>query len=191
MARKRNDLGPAADAKIRSLMLRGGTARSIFEALRAAGVKGASERTIARRMKEARAGVNATRAKKFAGTPPRAAAKSTRPPQRGKQPPPPENAEPLPATEEEIARADPATLDRWLQTATRMGDAAEALGDLDSLAKMGRLSVSLLEAKRKATPPPKEDPNDHPDMIAMGARVADQLHMLIDKIAKAWEHTAP
>jgi hypothetical protein len=47
---------------------------------------------------------------------------------------------------------------------------------------MGRLTGALLEAKRRSTPTPKVDPNDDPDMIAMGEQVAERLHRLIDQV---------
>jgi hypothetical protein len=63
-----------------------------------------------------------------------------------------------------------------------MADAAYAAGDLDGFGKMGRLTSALLEAKRKATPPPALDPNERPDMIAARERARDAFHKLIDRV---------
>lgn len=92
-------------------------------------------------------------------------------------------APPLPETEDDIPDGtDIDTLDRWIQIAERNGRAAENEGNLQALAQMGRLSASLLEAKRKGAPPIVPDPNDSPDMVKLGADVAERLHKMIDQV---------
>jgi hypothetical protein len=145
------------------MMARGGTAQSISDTLTSAGISGASKRTIARRMQELRGEVNADRAQRVA------AAKVT-------------PAIPLPASPDAIPEgAEPSDYDTWLADAKEQADAAQAVGDLEGFGKMGRLTVALLEAKRKATPLPKDDPNERPDMIAAKERARKELHKLIDQ----------
>lgn len=163
MPRKRSELGPGTEARIVALMRAGGTADSIAAQLGAEGVK-ASRATIGRRMQELKGKVSAARAERFQAAPPVEAA-------------------PLPPSADDIPEgASLEMLDRWLATAKRMGEIAESEGDLDALATAGRLSVSLLEAKRKATPPTRPDPNDNPDMVKLGGEVAARLHKMIDQV---------
>lgn len=92
-------------------------------------------------------------------------------------------APPLPETEDDIPEGtDIDTLDRWIQVAERNGRAAENEGNLQALAQMGRLSASLLEAKRKGAPPVIPDPNDSPDMVALGAEVEARLLKMVDLV---------
>lgn len=190
MARPRRDLTPAQEAHLLDLMSRGGTVESCTAALHAKGAN-VSKATVGRRMREMQGKVKERRAERVA-----ALAKVSRAepePDPPKKPGPKKRAKPkktaepeleLPASPAEIPdAADPGTLDRWIETANRMGRIAEDEGDLDSLAKMGRLTAALLEHKRKAAPPPKHDPNDDPDMIKLGAEVAARLHSLIERVA--------
>lgn len=157
MGRDRTDFGPAVDQQIREFMARGGTAQSISDALSSIGVKGASNRTIARRMQEFKAGVRAERS--------------------GMR-----TDDPLPATPDAVPEgAAESDYDSWLADAKAHADAAQAEGDLEGFGKMGRLTVALLEAKRKATPLPKEDINAHPDMLAAKERARAALHRLVDQ----------
>lgn len=94
-------------------------------------------------------------------------------------------APPLPESPDEIPDGtDLDTLDRWLMIAERNGRAAEQEGNLQALAQMGRLSASLLDAKRKSAPLPVPDPNEHPDMIKLGAEVEERLHRMVDILTK-------
>lgn len=166
MARNRKDLGGATESRIVALMRAGGTADSITAQLGAEGVQ-ASRATIARRMQELRGTVQAARAEKA-----REAAATSKGDER-----------PLPASPDAIPEGtDLETLDRWLKTAERMGELAESDGDLSALAAAGRLSASLLEAKRKATPPRAPDPNENPDLRKLGAEVAARLHKMIEQV---------
>lgn len=170
MPRTRIDFTAKTEAKIVAMMGKGGTAKSISKVLLAAGVDGASPATITRRMRELRGKVKAEKA-------PAQPARS-RAPRR-----PPATEQPLPPTPEAIPEgASLDELNEWLRRAEKMGRAAEEAGDLQGLGAMGRLSASLLEARRKAQPVVKPDPNDDPDMVAMGEQVAAELHKLVDKV---------
>lgn len=164
MGRKRNELGPDVEGQILAFMKVGRTAQNIYEALAANGVKGISVPTITRRMRELRAGMRSA---------PVAAS-------------PAATEEEIPETPEAIPADTPLEiLDRWIATVARLGRKAAAADDLDGIGKMGRLSASLLEARRKATPPPVADPNDSPDMVALGALVAERLHKMINQVRGA------
>lgn len=66
--------------------------------------------------------------------------------------PPVPPAAPAP-TEDEIASASLETREEWLKLASRSAAAAEARGDLASVATFGRLATSILESMRKAEQP--------------------------------------
>src|SRR3990167_2387134 len=175
MGRKRIDLGHDAEGQIRALMARGGTVESITAALTEGGVAGVSKATVARRMAEMRQGVNAgvaARREERAGTAAPAAVS-----------PPPASEPALPASLDDIPEGTGLdTYDRWLERAERMAVDAEIEGDLKAIGNAGRLVGLLLEAKRKATPIPKSDPNDNVDMVKLGAEVAERLHKMVDPV---------
>lgn len=180
MARKRTQWGPEVEARIVALMSRGGTATSISTALAAAGVKGASRATVARRMQELAGRVKAEKAERVKAR--RASAKAE-PAAPVHVAPVVEERPPLPATPEAIPDdADPSTLKWWLEKAEELARQAEAEGDLDAFGKMGRLASTLLEHRRKAEPPPKADPNEHPDVVALAAAAREMLHKMIDQV---------
>ncbi len=171
MPRKRIELSAAAEDQMRALMAKGGTVESISKALRAGGASEASPATIARRMAEVRSSVNAGRvARREAATPP--------------PPSPPAEPEPaLPSSPDDIPEGTGLeTYDRWLARAERMAVDAEIDGDLKAIGNAGRLVGFLLEAKRKATPKPVADPNEHPDMVALGAQVEERFLKMIDLV---------
>ncbi len=90
-------------------------------------------------------------------------------------------APPLPDSPEDIPEGTAEdTLDRWLLIAERNGRTAETEGNLQALAQMGRLSTSLLEAKRKSAPLPTVDPNDSPDMVKLAELAATKFEKMID-----------
>lgn len=181
MPRKRTEIGARAEKKIAELIARGGTAQSIAKALRAAGVKGVSERTIGRRMKEVRGAAKAPRGSKAEaanalreGYAAAAAGVKTGV----------DDGEDLPKPDEIPADAELVKINEWLARADTLGRAAFAKGDLEGMGKMGRLTSALLEAKRKATPPEKDDPNDSPEMRTLGEQVEARLLKMVDDIAK-------
>lgn len=176
MARKRTDLGARVEKKIAALLARGGTAESIAKALRAGGFTGVSARTIGRRMRELRGDVAP---KRVSATAARRAEYATT---EGAAAPDSRDDAPLPTTPEAIPEdTDLAQIERWLERAESMGKKAVTLGDLAAMGQMGRLTSALLEAKRKATPPEKQDPLDQPDMLAAAARARAMLHKYIDQ----------
>lgn len=119
------------------MMLRGDSADAISKAL--GGV--VSRATVGRRMSEMRYGA-------------------------GDVPAGPAEAE-LPEDPENVpADTDPATVDKWIARVEKLAQVAELHQDAKRLGELGRLANTLFEAKRKATPIAKVDPNDAPDMIA-------------------------
>lgn len=90
-------------------------------------------------------------------------------------------APPLPVDPEDIPEgASEDTLDYWLQLAKRNGAAADTDGDLQALAQMGRLSASLLEAKRKSAPLPVVDPNENPDFVALAKAFRTRMAKMLE-----------
>ncbi len=166
MARKRSELGTKADTLIKRGVERGGTAESIARELRAQGLRGVSERTVGRRLRELRGARQAGRVKR----------KSVAETSTAVEIPP------LPASPEAIPEgANLETLQRWLGMADQGGQQALARSDLATMGAMGRLVASLCEAIRKGTPAETPDPNDQPDMIAAAARARELLHHAVDK----------
>lgn len=173
MARKRNNFTQSTQARILALMGAGGTADSIAKQLTAEGVEGASRATVGRRMRELEGLERKSAPRRPPASSPRAPADAS----LGAG----EIA--LPETPEDIPAGTALEMyDLWLKRAEEMYEDAQGRKDFDGVVKAGRLSQMYLEGKRKATPIKEDDPNDHPDMIAMGARVATELHKLIDKV---------
>lgn len=80
----------------------------------------------------------------------------------------------------EINPADLATIDKWIPKVERVAEDAQAAKDYAAFnAAMSRL-VALLEHKRKATPIPKVDPNDNPDMVAAAEKFRKRFSNLLD-----------
>lgn len=90
-------------------------------------------------------------------------------------------APPLPDSPDDIPEGtDQDTLEQWLQIAKRNGITAEAEGNMQALAQMGRLSASLLEAKRKSAPPPVVDPNENPDFVALAKEFRTRMLKMLE-----------
>ncbi len=70
---------------------------------------------------------------------------------------------------------DLTTVEKWIPRIERAAEAAEARGDLSAMASLMAKLVALLEHKRKATPLPKTDPNEHPDMVALADLTIERL----------------
>lgn len=157
MARKRKNID--ADRLI-ALMRAGRTAEQIAGVLAGEGVP-VSRATITRRMRELRGKVNAGRA---ASRPAPIVA--------------PAAADDVP--DEVPEGTELAIVDKWIPKVEAAAEAAEAEGDLQAFASLTAKLVTLLEHKRKAAPPPKADPNEHPDMVAAAERAREKLHALID-----------
>lgn len=190
MPRTRKELGPKHERLLLDLMARGGTIEQNTAGLRAAGAD-VSAATVGRRMRELAGDANASRAEKL-----RAAAGAVPKPKPTRKPPPAPPPPPspaatgaagpaifsLPGSDGEIQDADTATLDAWIASVQRFGQVAETSGDVRALGELGRLLATLLEAKRKRKPMEKADPNDDPDMRALGAKVAARLHDYVSKL---------
>ncbi len=89
------------------------------------------------------------------------------------------------AVESEIDPSDLGTVDKWIPRIEAVAEAAQAEGDHTAFnAAMARL-VTLLEHKRKATPLPKVDPNDSPDMCEAAEKVRKRWSDLIKLAGKA------
>ncbi len=155
MARKRKDLGPVLEAHIVALMTRGGTAESIAKAT------GISRATVGRRMAELKGKVSAN---------------------RQTQNPAPQPVVTVPASPDESEPDD--VLDALLDTARKSMVAAQVDGNVGHVAQMGRLIVTTMGEQRKAAPIEKPDPNDNPDMKALGAQVAARLHILAEQVTE-------
>lgn len=90
-------------------------------------------------------------------------------------------APPLPDSPDDIPEGtDQDTLEQWLQIAKRNGITAESEGNMQALAQMGRLSASLLEAKRKGAPPPVIDPNENPDFVALAKAFRTRMAKMLE-----------
>ena len=160
MARKRIEIGASAEGQIRALMTRGGTVESITASLHASGLTGVSKATVARRMAEMRSGG------------------ATRPP-----PPPPESEPELPTSPEDIpSGASVPELANLLDRCKAALAQAEADQNLPLVGQMIRVAASLAETMRKATPPERQDPNEHPDMVKLGEEWEARMHKMIDLV---------
>jgi hypothetical protein len=58
------------------------------------------------------------------------------------------------------------TIQRWKASLERWSQQAERVGNLGALSSLTARLATLLDAERRATPPPVEDPNAAPDMVA-------------------------
>ena len=133
-------------------MLAGETAESIARALGG----GVSGRTISRRMVEMRYGAGAA-------------------------PPEAPEAECLPVDPEAVPEdTSLATVDRWIARIEELARVAELHQDTARIGNLGRLMATLLEVKRKGTPPPRSDPNESPDMLAAKERARKAFYKLLD-----------
>lgn len=88
----------------------------------------------------------------------------------------------LPSDEEIEGTDDLKTIDGWLETVAGMAAGAKASGNGPLLARTGTLALSLLEAKRKATPPVPPDPNENPDLIALSDQAETTLLRMVDEL---------
>ncbi len=137
-------------------------------ALVAAGVTNVSVRTVARRMAEARPIVQAGRAAK--------AKRVT-----GVQPPTP--PPPLPQTDSDLPDDIPmATLLYLLEVGREVIEVARAEGDFKAVTSAMN-SVGYVEQRiYNRTPREADDPNDAPDMVALGADVEVRFRKMVDMV---------
>lgn len=183
MGRKRIDHGTDGQAKIALLMSGGHGADRIAAEL------GVSVATAKRRMREIKGVV--TEVKGESRQTRRAAVRLARPAPTavpgaaaGALPDVAESA--LDGDDDSIVIPEGSSLeqiDRWLKVAEDEAAAAAGDDDPDNHIKWVRLAASLIEARRKAAPIAKTDPNEQPDMIAAAARARKRLHALANKLA--------
>lgn len=170
MGRKRIELGPDANAQIVAGMVRGTSADELALQFKV------SPATMKRRMRELRGKVPEAREKVVA--------------QKIAAPPVTPRAQPsAPAVDDasDVEAFGDATLkqiDEWLAVAKRKAEEAAATQNAEEHATYMRMVISLLEARRKATPPPKIDPNESPDMIELAKQAREKLHNLADALVR-------
>ncbi|HXG70002.1 MAG TPA: hypothetical protein VNJ04_05235, partial [Gemmatimonadaceae bacterium] len=170
MGRKPTDLGPDADDRIMALMSRGASPVKVHEALRAAGLPEIGVRTVARRMAALRPEVHAGR---------RPAVSPVATPPEGEKGPP------LPSTPDEIpADASMAILEHYRRLARASIDAASDEGDLKLVAQLINMAGALEDRIKARTPRPVEDPNDAPDMRALGGEVMERMLKAVDLVTE-------
>ncbi len=75
---------------------------------------------------------------------------------------------------------DPGQVSRWLASTEKMLAAAEAAKEIGHYNSLMSRYLGLLEYVRKSAPPPKVDPNENPDMIALGDQVWARLCKMLD-----------
>lgn len=75
-------------------------------------------------------------------------------------------------------------IDRWMRWVEDAARAAKQTGEMGQFASLMTRLVALADQRRKAAPPPKADPNEHPDMLVARERVRAALHKALDKIGK-------
>lgn len=66
-------------------------------------------------------------------------------------------------------------VDKWIRAVGAAANKANADGNMNAFASLTAKLVSLLEHRRKVQPTPKDDPNENPDMIAVGDLVWARL----------------
>jgi hypothetical protein len=181
MGRKRIDLGADASDRIRALLTRGATAEEVAATLRV------SVTTAKRRIRELKGKTSAVPSaprvvkKPPPGPSPNAGAEDG----DGESDSEAEDGDELPDGEQAIPSGTSLEkIDYWLGVAERKAREAEKKGNADLLVKMARLAAVFVEAKRKATPIPKDDPNEHPDMVEAAAKVRKRMHELADSLVR-------
>jgi len=73
---------------------------------------------------------------------------------------------------------DLATVDGYIRDVEQDIKKARAASDHSATSSLFARLVALLEHKRKATPVPKPDPNEDPDMRALAAQTIERLHKI-------------
>jgi hypothetical protein len=174
LGRKRIDLGAGSQAKI-ALMMSGGHGPE-----RIAAELGVSLATAKRRMSEVKGVV--TEVKGDARRERRAAAPAA---PAARAPTPHADLD----TNDDDAPVIPEgssleQIDKWLKVAEEEAALAATDDDPDNHIKWVRLAASLLEARRKAAPIPKADPNENPDMIEAAAAARKRWHDLADALLR-------
>ena len=160
MGRKRIELSSAREAEIKARAQRGESLETIASALGG----DVSRSTIDRRLREA---------------------KATTPPKRRPVPLAPPTPKPDHIESDALPDAVPegtplADIERWMRRIEVAADKAEADGNLAAFSSLMMRLRAFEDARRRATPLPKPDPNDDPDMVAMGEQAEKRFFQLID-----------
>ena len=189
MARPPTKFDTRTLAKVRALRARGGTAESIASALTTAGVTGASRSTIGRLLREL-AGKRPSARVRAPAVKVDVAPEATMPeleiPRRAPRPDPPPVEFTAPAaadlpTPTDIEGASVEQLDQLQARVEKLFTKAEEEEDAGQMAALLRIILQIQVERRKAAPPPVNDPNDNPDMRALAAQVGERLHDMIDQ----------
>ena len=191
MARRQTVWTSQQEAEFRRLARSGLPVVEIAARLRKQGVPGASKTSIDRRVRammgsrRARGSSKATPAnpatKRASASParPTAPVLPAVPPPASSRPAPMDLSD-IPDDPEALASAAPHDLDVWIARANSTYEAAIAAENLAvQVTSIGK-AKELLEAKRKATPPPAPDPNANPDFVALAEKCRRELLKLID-----------
>jgi hypothetical protein len=180
MPRKRTEWPASAERKLGLLVRKGLTAGEIAAQLTADGVPGASVATVGRRMRELRGVVRATKQAKAAPEPETPAAPVVVEPVARVLADVPEDAD-------ELDAAPMAQIDLWLERIDGAWATAEQAENLAAQASLAARATALLEAKRKGSPPPVQDPNDAPDLIDAAKTAREKI---MRKLEQAIERKA-
>lgn len=170
MARRPTELGSTGEQILAAGVARRATAVQVIADLKAAGITGVSRATIGRRLLDGRGKVAPPRMKRGKSASPASTTAA-------------EDAPPLELPDVIPPGTAPEQIESMISNALVSGEEARKKGDLASFAAMGRFVVMAKSELRKATPPPKPDPNDNPDIKAAKERVRREFHKLIDKVA--------
>jgi hypothetical protein len=88
----------------------------------------------------------------------------------------------VPSDAGELAEFESAdSVDKLLKKIEKAIIVAESDGNVAAMGTLGRLSVSLLDHKRKTAPIPKQDPNESPDMVAAATSAREKLHKYLSQ----------
>jgi hypothetical protein len=177
MSRKKTSWGAAHERTFASLAKQGLTAGEIAARLTADGCPGASKATVGRRLRDVRGVVRARKAN--AG--PRSALAEAKP----DAPAADDGAADVPTDPEELEAAPLAQLEWWLVEVKAAFEAAKVDRNVAAQASLAARATALLEARRKAAPPEREDPNAYPDLVAAAASCKAKLRARLDRALKA------
>jgi len=78
-----------------------------------------------------------------------------------------------------------AKVDKWIKKIEEEAEIAQGAGEMQLFGTLTSKLVSLLEHRRKVSPVPKPDPNENPDMIALGEQVWERLRSTVKSRLKA------
>lgn len=156
---------------MKALAQRGGTADSIVSAMAAIGVQ-VSQSWILKRFAEWR-GPTKLRTPKEPPAPRVRIGDDSGGPSPGDQTTGTVSPEPA-----DLSDADP--VERLIADAMQEGEAQRKLGNVAAFATLGRLVTTLREHQRKAKPPDLPNPDDSPDMVALGEQVEKRFLKFLD-----------